>query len=420
MRTVALLALVMVGSLPLRAGAQNAPSPLEPLLKACRLLRGNKALAAAEQNNATLTQKVQALNDKDVHAALNQVRGWLNQPAVSTVGALSSDNPLDPPFNDIAMFRELARIFIMEQYVLLSEGRTGAAIASARDGLRIAYAVKPNTFSVSLVAAAMEVLATDTLIRHLDQMSLTDCRELLQLARDWTNEPDVTATMLALERRQQKAMMRPLTLEGPPQPPPPDKDPTQKTDADKTDGAIPPEFLHMTKAEWQAMLARTEARLDRMYAEYEANLKLPVWELLHSIETRKAPAPTTAEERFADALIGPIRPLLDTFIERRAAQLARAHALGVNAAIYAYRWEHNHLPDSLAALNLGEMALDPFTGQPFLYTATGTRYTMESAGPCKRDENDNPVPNARTPISLGPKESVFPLPAAPADKQPGS
>jgi hypothetical protein len=36
-------------------------------------------------------------------------------------------------------------------------------------------------------------------------------------------------------------------------------------------------------------------------------------------------------------------------------------------------------PDSLEPLNLQELAIDPFTGQPFVYRLIGERYQLESS-----------------------------------------
>jgi hypothetical protein len=45
------------------------------------------------------------------------------------------------------------------------------------------------------------------------------------------------------------------------------------------------------------------------------------------------------------------------------------------------------VPASLAALNLGDLALDPFTGQPLKYEPVGRKYRLASAG----DAGGSPV-----------------------------
>ncbi|MCL6536611.1 MAG: hypothetical protein K6U77_11125 [Armatimonadetes bacterium] len=43
------------------------------------------------------------------------------------------------------------------------------------------------------------------------------------------------------------------------------------------------------------------------------------------------------------------------------------------------RLREGRYPDSLEPLNLQELAIDPFTGQPFGYRLTGERYQLASS-----------------------------------------
>ena len=59
---------------------------------------------------------------------------------------------------------------------------------------------------------------------------------------------------------------------------------------------------------------------------------------------------------------------------------ARLRLLAIHAAILRYRWERDQVPASLADLNLGDLAIDPFTGQPLTYEPLGRKYRLASAG----------------------------------------
>ena len=52
----------------------------------------------------------------------------------------------------------------------------------------------------------------------------------------------------------------------------------------------------------------------------------------------------------------------------------------VHLQLREYRLREGRYPDSLEPLNLQELAIDPFMGQPFGYRLTGERYQLSSAG----------------------------------------
>lgn len=45
-----------------------------------------------------------------------------------------------------------------------------------------------------------------------------------------------------------------------------------------------------------------------------------------------------------------------------------------------YRLREGRYPDTLEPLHLQELALNPFSGQPFLYHPTGASYVLQSVG----------------------------------------
>ena len=51
----------------------------------------------------------------------------------------------------------------------------------------------------------------------------------------------------------------------------------------------------------------------------------------------------------------------------------------VDLMLREYRLRKGRYPDSLEPLNLQELAIDPFMGQPFGYRLTGERYQLSSA-----------------------------------------
>jgi hypothetical protein len=81
-------------------------------------------------------------------------------------------------------------------------------------------------------------------------------------------------------------------------------------------------------------------------------------------------------------------------------RLAVARLLGCHAAIRRFRWENQRLPISLEELELGELALDPFTEQEFAYKVAQNGFTLESAGFFERNADHTRNTARRRPFSL--------------------
>ena len=75
--------------------------------------------------------------------------------------------------------------------------------------------------------------------------------------------------------------------------------------------------------------------------------------------------------------------------------------LACHAAILRYRWEYERVPPNLEALNLGDLALDPFTGQLLSYEPKVRSYRLVSVGPLA-DADDPDAEDGRRPVSVTP------------------
>jgi hypothetical protein len=390
------LGLLLLGAMPVMA--QNTspiapPNGYEDLISAGKLVAASKPLQEAVQPNATLQQKRLATIDDRMDQGLRTLRNWLNQPdRVGQPGALA-----DLPLETTSQIRMLARALAVEQYVLLASGRVGAAIDSARDGLRMSYAIKPNTLILWLVSDAVDATVTRTIAQHLEQLCQKDCDSLMALSRDWMAAPDPTPAMLDTERQQAIAKLTALLGKEPPDA------------ASAVPDAAPPELKNMSKADRDALWQQVIARLGRMYAAFGANLNRPLWERWPESpqaapQTQSDDAKLTLPDRIAANLFATVQPVLDRMLELRGKQQARARMAGCHAAIRNYKWEHDRLPASLDDLKLGTMATDPFTGESFLYKLTREKpgYTLQSAGPPARDENNHIKPGERQAFALSP------------------
>jgi hypothetical protein len=311
----------------------------EEIVAAGEMLTKSALLTQAEQAGSaiTLTEKRAVIADPPVRDALALYRLGIAKSLHSPKGSQS-----ESAFKAYGLYRRLARVLAMEQYVLCADGRVGAAIDSLEDGLRLGYAVQKDALIGGLVGVAIDSLLTQAMQRRAEQFSDRDCRRIVQLARAWQAAPDPAIEGMAAEREQ--AMKN-------------------------VEGELPadPTFPR------EQVLAGMRSRFDH----YAANLAKPPWE-------RKPPPPLQGNKVVADfvnALAQTLDPVFERAQDNFVRDQARMQILGVHAAIYSYRWEHDALPPSLDPLKLGPLARDPFTGKPLVYRPTGpTTYELTSDG----------------------------------------
>jgi hypothetical protein len=144
-----------------------------------------------------------------------------------------------------------------------------------------------------------------------------------------------------------------------------------------------------------ATVLQAEKQLNGLLDRQILELGKPAWERA----TVSVPEDGSVGAQLAKTLL----PSLDRASLGYTSQEARIGLLACHAAIRRYRWENDRLPDNLAALNLGELAVDAFTGQPLQYERQGVRYRLTSAGPAA-DANDPKAVNGRRPVSIGPSD----------------
>ena len=166
---------------------------------------------------------------------------------------------------------------------------------------------------------------------------------------------------------------------------------------------LPPELKRLSKADAQIPWNEITAGIDRLFAACRADAHKPLWERLASVPSTTEPDNNASTvDSWVYAFVGYVRLNLDYVLESRGKQQARAKMAGCHAAICNYRWEHDSLPTSLDELKLGDMAIDPFTRQPFIYKPAADRrsYVLQCAGPPVRDEKNHIKPGEHKPFTL--------------------
>jgi hypothetical protein len=281
--------------------------------------------------------------------------------------------------------------------VFLADGRTDDALENTRLALRLTIAIRSDSMLGGLTSVAMNSMATSPVASHLDQLSARDCQSLFSLCQEWLHQPDPLIRIYEGERRLAVGMLDQMLTEAAKVPA--DPAPKSPDDDEDDDDSLTPEQQRQLRdlAKNPQTLERfkqdTLARMDRFYQDLRQELAKP-------LPQRRLQAPQP-DGTVAGALIAQLCPVFEQSNIAFARDSARMGLLACHAAVLRYRWEHDRLPDSLAALNLGPLGQDPFTGADFRYERDGRRYKLYSAGP--EGDADNPKTiEGRLPFSIVP------------------
>jgi hypothetical protein len=292
---------------------------------------------------------------------------------------------------ELQTFRDLGRVLAMQQYVLLADGRTGEAIGIARLCVRLGQVVQTDTLISGLVGVAIGTLGIKALGAHLDQLSARDCEELYRVTLEALSVPDPQPRLLAIEHAVTRRTLQECLAR------------VKQSGAsgikkilgldDKDAAAVDAYLSTLPSAELDRLAEDMLARLDRHEQLLQDELRKPQW------QRRRLDGEFASDGSVAANFVGSFLPSIDRVGERYAQDQAHLRLLACHCVILRYRWEHDRLPESLDELRLGELALDPFTGQPLEYVAKGRHYTLRSVGPTTSSDDPRAV-NGRLPASI--------------------
>lgn len=360
----------------------------EELVLAAEAFRASRYYEKA-QEVTSLQFKREVLADRQVVRALALLRQGLQKPVLSPREKLTFTTLL-PEFSE---FRSLSRLLALQQYVLLADGRTGEAIQNARLGLKFSQAIQTDTLIAGLVGLAMSAVCLRPLSDHMDQLSARDCEALFQVCLEWLAQPNPQDRVMMADRHWMKEGL------------------VEMRERIKKDGvrAAVQQFGLTDHASDQALAQvpttpegvdalfvdigkRLEAHWVRVFAE----LRKPSWE--------RTAVHVPEEKDLAGSIASFLIPVYDRVDERYVREAARMRLLACHCLIRRYRWEHNQLPSSLAEVQPGELAIDPFSGQPLQYQVRGNRYSLTSVGAPAMDPDDPKAVNGRVPVALTPDD----------------
>jgi hypothetical protein len=360
----------------------------EELVLAADTFRASAHYDRVQDPGLTLEQRRLILADRQVARSLELLRLGLRKPVSSPRETLSHTTLLP----ELGLFRGLSRLLALQQYVFLADGRVHEAIGNARLGLQFSQAVQTDTLVSGLVGVAMSIQCLVPLVNHLDQLSVRDCEALYQVCLDWLAQPNPQEQVMLSEYRWAKSGIndiRDIVLE------------KGAAGAAKEFGIEPKQvepYLREIPTTAEALLplfSEVQRRYDRHMERVFAEQRKPYWQ--------RRPLETPEANDVAGRILNWVVPPFDRVDHAYIREAARIRILASHCAIHRYRWEHDRLPVDLSEARLGDLAVDPFTGQPLQYRARGRRYSLTSAGaPAPAD--DPKAVDGRIPISLTPDD----------------
>lgn len=330
----------------------------------------------------TLAERRKLLIDPDMQKCLKLVQSGLSKPVTSPHDKIDESTI----FPEMSGMRRIARILALKIYVELADGKVSTAIDTLTLGLRLGYVIQTDTLIGGLVGITVDSVLVKRMAQHVPQLSVRDCDQLMQLARDWLNLADPTINILVSEkgvaltamqkfRNNPSNLVEALGIQ--------EKDPNYKSAkaiAASSPQAAAPIFDDAT------------IQVNQTYEQFLTELKKPAWQ--------RQEIPDMDNKTPAGALAAVFMPSINIASDRFTQDQVQVQLLGVHAAIRKYRWEHESLPNSLVELKLGPLGIDPFNGKPLEYKRIDeTHYDLSSIGPLDRNPTDGKK-GSRKPSSL--------------------
>jgi hypothetical protein len=398
----------VIGNPTGRNGYEELVAAADELSRSELFQQAEARLMSAE--GCPLDLKRRVLRDPPAIRALQLVQRGLSKP----ISWPHEPASLGSQYPELGAFRSLGRMSRMRQDVAFAGGDTKEALALTRDLVRLRLAMKMGAFIAYLTSMALGAIAVRSVGEHMGQLGASDCDELLRIAFDWLRRPD--ALPHAVDAAHIEDRRAPDDLRS-----------ASRTNLEKWFVLSPEDANRSPHIDVEAMNSGIRARIGVIQqiregpGADEAFATARAWIDDHydriALESRRPPWERSVVDLGpGDTPAGRILTFVHTFPSGQTMSFIRdtttARLLACHAAIWRYRWEHDRLPRDLQTLQLGDTAIDPFTGKLLKYEPSGANYRLASAGPAHRAYDD--LPAGRTPVTLVPGERIGLLPAAPA------
>jgi hypothetical protein len=307
---------------------------------------------------ATLTPADHQTLQQAFEPLLQEYRPYLTQPSVVVLEYTPTSTA-----SELAAFRQLARVEAYFARKAFMSRRPAEGVERATALMQLSNQISNEGMIIHfLTATAMRSLARGALIDHLETLEDAEAlQRLLEWARAEEKRRPALAKIIQTEYFLGLAFFQ-LVFS------------TYEVYWD--DSVSPWWWRYPVVRQWYARVALPEYHQGTQQLMRTA--QKPAWE--------RTPADFPQFKRAFNAEFFDVKTFRAT-MDIEAREIAYARLLGCVAAIRLHRQRTGRYPDSLAALRLGDLAIDPFTGAPFVYRVDPQRgFLLYSKGKNRVDD----------------------------------
>lgn len=271
---------------------------------------------------------------------LKEYRQYLDQPSVAVY-----EYDFNWLFPEMADFRQLARAEALLIREALERNQPREAVERITAQLRFAEQIRNEGIVIHhLLGSAMIAIVLSPLREHFENLNdPTALQRVVDMARRYERERVTLDEVMTAEYYFGLSFYRDLR-----------RGKVKMSDLVGDPHTLEEWFLY-TGLGTTLMLNATLREYEQLWEAKRVELQKPPW-------VRKDPA------------IRPKMPLnrgmnisLESLSKAEALEMATMRLLGCAAAIKLYKQRTGRYPNTLSDLNLGDLAIDPFTGKPFIY-----------------------------------------------------
>lgn len=288
----------------------------------------------------------------------------------------------------------LVQFLRIQQYVQLADGRITDALNTTDLCLWLGRLMMGGSFGNSHIGVSISLLCLRDLGQHVEQFSARDCDLVREMCRKWlahSADWQFNSSWYTVQAERALEKLRTggadggpdLSFQGFASPPPQDE-------------AEREAIRKLTPLELNALTRRVLADVRSFNTAVQQELRKPYWVRNRTV---LRPADDRPLRWLTENFLLPVDVISDHFVQ--VPTLIRL--LDCHATVLRYRWEKNALPASLKDLDLGERAVDPFTGLSFQYRPGKWKYRLFSAGGPAGEEDPEAV-EGRRPVEFTPGE----------------
>lgn len=259
-------------------------------------------------------------------------------------------------FPELALFKNIAKIYASRIYVSLARGNSDGAAVALAEGLTFSDRIAHQTLINYLVRNANTSILLGELSPRFVVFSVSACEKIISYVDRFFAQPEPLAKCLSGEMAY-LAEMRGLTQE----------DRNQLLSEDQY-----AEIRALDDGSWKRLIAQTAERANRMMSDFVGSLNRheALW---------KAPEIPEEPASLVDVMLANWFPALDQVLASAHKVRTQLRLLRLHAEIEKFRWNTMRLPQNLKELG-PEATTDPLTGGSFQYSVTGTAYEVFSLG----------------------------------------